>query len=97
MDTLPIPAGTKIRIPLGAMNIHEDFWGEDSLVFNPSRWIDDGSSPKRSEQISGFRHLLTFADGPRTCLGRLFALTEFRVSVPTNLHQEMSLNSLPIS
>ena len=29
--------------------------------------------------MQGHRHLLTFSDGPRTCLGKTFAVTEFKV------------------
>jgi len=32
----------------------------------------------RAKEIQGHRHILTFSDGPRTCLGRSFALAEFK-------------------
>ncbi|KAH0826177.1 hypothetical protein J3R83DRAFT_5601 [Lanmaoa asiatica] len=34
--------------------------------------------PAKAKEIQGHRHLLTFVDGPRTCLGKNFALTEFK-------------------
>ncbi|KAK0438374.1 hypothetical protein EV421DRAFT_1714366, partial [Armillaria borealis] len=34
----------------------------------------------RTKEIQGHRHLLTFVDGPRTYLGKTFALAEFKVS-----------------
>jgi cytochrome P450 len=79
IDSLPVAKGTKVRIPVGAVNQLESLWGPTSHEFDPSRWLDDGTSKKRAEEVSGYRHILTFADGPRTCLGRLFALTEFKV------------------
>ncbi|KAK0448192.1 hypothetical protein EV421DRAFT_1705921, partial [Armillaria borealis] len=39
------------------------------------------SAPLRAKEIQGHRHLLTFLDGPKTCLGKAFALTELKVSV----------------
>jgi len=35
----------------------------------------------RWQEISGYRHLLTFADGPRACLGKGFALAEIKVCI----------------
>jgi len=57
-------------------------WGEDAKVFNPSRWLEDdhGNSgiPAKAKEVQGYRHLLTFGDGPRICLGKNFAMTEFK-------------------
>ena len=33
----------------------------------------------RMEEIKGYKHLLTFGNGPRTCLGKNFALLEVKV------------------
>jgi len=33
----------------------------------------------RAKEIVGHRHILTFSDGPRTCLGKGFALANFKV------------------
>ncbi|KAF8548514.1 cytochrome P450 [Imleria badia] len=57
-------------------------WGEDAKVFRPNRWLEDADGqngiPAKAKEIQGHRHLLTFADGPRTCLGKNFAETEFK-------------------
>jgi cytochrome P450 len=58
-------------------NRSETFWGPDSRQFNPERWLSDLQYP--AKDIHGHRHLYTFADGPRICLGRGFALAEFKV------------------
>ncbi|ESK90780.1 cytochrome p450 [Moniliophthora roreri MCA 2997] len=34
--------------------------------------------PPTVQEIHGHKHLLTFSDGPRTCLGKAFALAEFK-------------------
>ncbi|TFK64015.1 hypothetical protein BDN72DRAFT_826037 [Pluteus cervinus] len=31
-----------------------------------------------AKDISGYKHMLSFSDGPRVCLGRAIALTEFK-------------------
>ena len=33
----------------------------------------------KAKEIVGHRHILTFSDGPRTCLGKGFALANFKV------------------
>jgi cytochrome P450 len=32
-----------------------------------------------AKEMKSYRHILTFSDGPRTCLGKGFALAEFKV------------------
>ncbi|KAF9224543.1 cytochrome P450 [Gyrodon lividus] len=83
VDSLSISKGTFIAISMQSINRSAALWGEDAKVFNPSRWLDDehgqNSIPAKAKEIQGHRHLLTFADGPRTCLGKTFALTEFKI------------------
>ncbi|KAJ7448051.1 hypothetical protein FB451DRAFT_1054103, partial [Mycena latifolia] len=45
----------------------------------PSRWLDASSNHHRAHEIRGYRHMLTFPDGPRMCLRKGFALAEFKV------------------
>lgn len=40
---------------------------------------DARSDGLKKNQIQGHRHLLTFSDGPRICLGKAFALAESKV------------------
>ncbi|THU84114.1 cytochrome P450 [Dendrothele bispora CBS 962.96] len=74
-----IPKGTSITIPIRGINRSEAFWGEDAKSFRPERWLENGAGiPDAAKEVSGHRHLLTFVDGPRTCLGKGFALAEFK-------------------
>lgn len=41
---------------------------------------EDAATLGLAKDLQGHRHLLTFVDGPRMCLGRMFALAEFKVS-----------------
>jgi len=76
--TVSIPRGTLVSVPITCMNRSNAFWGPDAKEFNPERWLENGI-PNSAKEISGHRHLLTFSDGPRICLGKGFALTEFKV------------------
>jgi cytochrome P450 len=75
--SIVIKKGTVVASPIRAMNMSEAFWGSNAKEFEPERWLVDSDVPAR--EISGHRHLLTFSDGPRICLGRSFALAEFKV------------------
>ena len=85
IDSLTIAKGTLIVISMASMNRSAAFWGEDAKVFRPSRWLEDAHGqngiPAEAKEIQGHRHLLTFADGQRTCLGRKFVVTEIKVRV----------------
>jgi len=56
------------------------FWGTNAKEFEPERWLDDNDDAP-AKHISGHRHILTFSDGPRICLGRHFALAEFKAAL----------------
>ncbi|KAG1733129.1 cytochrome P450 [Suillus lakei] len=78
-DSVCIPKGTVIVIPLAALNCSVSMWGPDARRFKPSRWLEEGEGTHVArEALHGYRHLMTFGDGARMCLGRLFALTEFK-------------------
>lgn len=68
-----------ISIPIRAINRSSKFWGPDAKEFKPERWIDEGGIQGNAKDIQGHRHLLSFADGPKMCLGKTFALATFKV------------------
>ena len=61
------------------MNRSTNIWGPDAKEFRPERWLEEGGIHGNADSIQGYHHLLTFSDGPRICLGRSFALAEFKV------------------
>ncbi|KAG2341448.1 cytochrome P450 [Suillus weaverae] len=78
-ESVCISKGTVVVIPLAALNCSVSMWGPEATAFKPSRWFegDEGTHGAR-ETLHGYRHLMTFGDGARMCLGRLFALTEIK-------------------
>ncbi|KAI9464898.1 cytochrome P450 [Boletus coccyginus] len=82
VDSLTILKGTLVTNPMSCMNRSAAIWGEDAKDFRPSRWLENAHGengiPAKAKEIQGHRHLLTFVDGPRTCLGKNFAVTEFK-------------------
>ena len=81
VDQITVAPGTNLIIPIRAINRSEAFWGADAKEFKPERWLENeaGLTPE-SKEIPGYHHLLSFIDGPRICLGKLFAVAEFKVS-----------------
>ncbi|KAF7360241.1 Cytochrome P450 [Mycena venus] len=80
VDNVFVRKGTIITLPIQCINRSVEFWGADAKEFNPARWLDEshGADQHRAQEIAGYRHLLTFSDGPRMCLGKVFALMEFK-------------------
>ncbi|KAK0443033.1 cytochrome P450 [Desarmillaria tabescens] len=79
VNSLLVAKGTVFTVPIQTLNISEEFWGPDAKEFRPERWLEDFTP--RAKEIQGHRHLLTFVDGPKTCLGKTFALTEFKAAL----------------
>ncbi|KAJ7916309.1 cytochrome P450 [Mycena leptocephala] len=76
VTSIVVAKGSVIVEPIRCVNRSEAIWGPDAKEFNPERWFADVPGP--TKELQGHRHLLTFHDGPRTCLGKAFALAEFK-------------------
>ncbi|KAF7342579.1 hypothetical protein MSAN_02014600 [Mycena sanguinolenta] len=75
-DSLPIPKGQRIYIPISAINTDKEIWGEDAREFRPERWE---KIPSSASAIPGvWANLLTFFAGPHNCIGFRFALVEMK-------------------
>ncbi|KAG1901457.1 cytochrome P450 [Suillus fuscotomentosus] len=77
-DSISIAKGTLITIPIGAINRSSTIWGPHAKEFKPDRWLTEDGIGGKAKEVQGHRHLLTFIDGPRTCLGKDFAIMEFK-------------------
>lgn len=71
----PVPKGTRIILPPGAVNFSKELWGEDADEFRPERWIGQGKANTGGAQSN--YAFLTFLHGPRSCIGQGFAKAEF--------------------
>ncbi len=81
LQSITIPKGTTVNIPLRCINLSDAFWGPNAKTFVPARWLNNEKGvPKRANEIQGYHHTLTFMDGPRMCLGRNIAVAEMKVS-----------------
>ncbi|KAJ7830482.1 cytochrome P450 [Mycena leptocephala] len=75
-DTLLIPKGQIIRLPILIIHMDPETWGDDAAEFRPERWehIPDASSAVPSV----WGNLFTFFAGPNNCIGFRFALVELK-------------------
>ena len=65
-----IPAGVDLH--LSVIRVHRDErWYDDPLAFRPERWVGANDRPNYA--------YVPFGAGPRSCLGRAFALTEAKL------------------
>ena len=69
-----VPKGTTIVICPWAINTSRELWGADAREFKPERWL--GSNANSGGAESNFA-TVTFLHGPRSCIGKAFALSEF--------------------
>lgn len=67
-----------VAIDVTALNTLPEYWGSDSLVWRPDRWIEtDSGSEQLYQPPPGV--FLAWASGPRVCPGKKFAQVEFVV------------------
>jgi cytochrome P450 len=58
-----VAKGQTLVIPIQAIGHNRTFWGPDAWNFKLERWLSD--LPEKAAAISAYRHVLTFADGPK--------------------------------
>ena len=74
-----VARGTFIGIPIAFINRSDALWGPDGKDFRPERWLETDGITQQARELQGYHHLLTFGDGPKACLGKLFAIAEVKV------------------
>ncbi|KAJ3910411.1 cytochrome P450 [Lentinula edodes] len=79
---LVIPKGTILEIPVNVVQTDPDVWGSDAEIFRPERWFERKKQGLRHE-----REILAFSEGPRSCIGKNFALCEIKSLIITLLRQ----------
>lgn len=66
IDGYVIPPGTDFIVDSYGLNIRNEFWGTDSSVYRPERFLEKGSMEIRY-------HFWRFGFGPRQCMGKYVA------------------------
>ncbi|KAJ7448951.1 cytochrome P450 [Mycena latifolia] len=80
-DSLPIPKGQIMHIPILAVNTDKEIWGPDAGEFIPERWE---KVPDAASEIPGvWANLFTFFAGPHNCIGFRFSLAEMKAIIFT--------------
>ena len=74
-NSVVIPKGHELFIPLNVIQLSKDIWGEDADQFNPDRWDNLPETVRHMPGVWG--NLLTFLAGARSCIGYRFALVEY--------------------
>ncbi|KAJ7032193.1 cytochrome P450 [Mycena alexandri] len=75
-DTLLIPKGQIIHVPISIVNTDTEVWGPDAAEFRPERWEN---VPAAVKEVPGVMpNLLTFFAGPTNCIGFRFSVTELK-------------------
>jgi cytochrome P450 len=81
VDAVFVRKGTMVTFPIECINRSTAFWGPDAKEFNPARWLDDNINQHGAQEIQGYRHLLTFSDGARMCLGKVGVRVNFGLTL----------------
>ncbi|KAL8879050.1 MAG: hypothetical protein Q9198_003264 [Flavoplaca austrocitrina] len=111
-NTVVIPKNTVVIPNYSALHTHPRYWGDDSLKFEPSRWIvlsssDPGNGNNLTSSQSYPAELLKeppnrnspfvgWSGGARSCPGRKFAQVEF-VGVLVGLFREYRVAPMPLN
>ncbi|WFD23411.1 hypothetical protein MEQU1_002100 [Malassezia equina] len=74
-----IPKGHELFIPLNVISLSKDLWGEDAQVFNPDRWDNIPKSVIDAKMPPG--QTFSFLAGPRSCVGKGIAFLETQVII----------------
>lgn len=77
-----LPKGTLLVIPVNAIQSDPEIWGPDAKIFRPQRWLEMKQNGNRRG-----RELLAFSEGPRSCIGKSFAIAEIKALVVTLVRQ----------
>lgn len=76
VDYVTIEKGMMVLTPFVSS---EEFCGPDSKQSRPERWLSEITVPAKENH--GYRHIYTFGDGQRFCLGKDFAYAELKTTL----------------
>ncbi|EIW53040.1 cytochrome P450 [Trametes versicolor FP-101664 SS1] len=80
MDSISVPKGTVVFVPIQAANINPEVWGPDAHEWRPERWLEPLPKSVAAAKTPGvYSNIMTFWGGRRSCIGFKFAQLEMKV------------------
>ncbi|THH27300.1 hypothetical protein EUX98_g6891 [Antrodiella citrinella] len=79
MTEVPITKGTIVSMGIYKYNRSKDVWGEDANEWKPERWLNPLPESAKNSCGGSFHNMMTFAGGPRSCIGFKYAELELKV------------------
>ncbi|RYC55262.1 hypothetical protein CHU98_g10947 [Xylaria longipes] len=79
--TFLLPPQSIIAPSYGAVHTDPRFWGSDSLVWRPSRWIKAGNAGNEELNAVVRGSFIGWSEGIRDCPGRKFSQVEFSAAI----------------
>jgi cytochrome P450 len=76
-NSIVLPKGHELFIPLNVIQLSKDLWGEDAGEFKPERWDNLPASVLNAKMPPG--HTFAFLSGPRSCIGKQLATMETQI------------------
>ncbi|KAF7333967.1 Cytochrome P450 [Mycena sanguinolenta] len=76
IDAIPVSKGQVVVLGIAAYQRHDSRWGANSEDFDPERWLD--GRVRQGTTLGPYANLLSFFNGPHTCLGWRFAILEMQ-------------------
>lgn len=85
--TIVIPPNTMVIPSYAAVHTEPRYWGPDSLVWRPSRWIQGAAAAPGQEDLINPQKgtFLGWSEGARDCPARKFSQVEFVATIATLL------------
>ncbi|GAP88758.1 putative cytochrome P450 [Rosellinia necatrix] len=79
--TFVLPPHSMIAPSYGSVQTDPRFWGDDSLLWRPSRWMKAGSPGEEEMDLPARGAFLGWSEGTRDCPGRKFSQVEFAATM----------------
>ncbi|KAJ3820355.1 cytochrome P450 [Lentinula raphanica] len=79
LTSVSIKAGQVFHIPLTALNVSLQIWGDNAAQFMPERWLEREDLSVHRLPHGPWAEISTFSDGPRSCIGYRLAVSELKI------------------
>ena len=87
LEEYDLPAGLELELCLLILHHDPDYWGEDSMEFNPQRFSEGASKAAKNPSLEGVTPFFPFGVGPRICPGQGFTMLEAKMGLASILQR----------